>query len=161
MAFGKKTWFSPGLFSYPTWAGRAQVWLERVDCFFRYSSVLMHNSNLLSNMGAELLDSVIIVSVNKLELLLQEKQLGRQDKTHFSLWGFSSEFTKPYPWLSGVFFALFAAVALQKTLIFGWIQNLGIQTQFSALSFHGKEEQERKRTGHSPPPALSPDLWVG
>lgn len=48
-------------------------------------------------MGAELLDSVIIVSVNKLELLLQEKQLGRRDKTHFSLWGFSSELTKPYP----------------------------------------------------------------
>lgn len=45
--------------------------------FFRYLPDLMHNLNLLLNTGRELLlDSVIIVSFNKLELLLQGKQCG-------------------------------------------------------------------------------------
>lgn len=71
----------------------------------------MHNSSLLSNTGAELLlDSVIIVSFNKLELLLQGKQRGRQDESHFSSWGFSLELAKPYPQLSGIFFALAVCV---------------------------------------------------
>lgn len=43
----------------------------RVYFFFRYLSILMHNSNLISNTDAKLLDSVIIVTFNKLELLLQ------------------------------------------------------------------------------------------
>lgn len=62
--------------SCPTWAERAQVWLG-VDLFFRYLSVLMHNSNLISSTDAKLLDSVIVVAFNKLELLLQWKQCGR------------------------------------------------------------------------------------
>lgn len=71
----------------------------------------MHNLNPLSNPGRELLlDSVIIVSFNKLELLLQGKQRGRWEESHFSSWGFSSELAKPYPWLGGVFFALAVSI---------------------------------------------------
>lgn len=61
----------------------------------------------------------------------------------------SVAFSSPWLWP-------FAAVTLQKTLIFGWIQNLCIQTQFSALSSQGKEEQEGKRTGQRPPTSSAP-----
>lgn len=86
------------LFCYPTWTERAQVWLEGVDLFiffFRYLSVLMHNSNLISNTDAKLLHSIIIVVFNKLELLLQWKQCGRWDKSLFSLRAFSTELSEP------------------------------------------------------------------
>lgn len=72
MASGKKPGFSVFSVIPREQRGHRFDWKELIYLFFfRYLSVLMHNSNLISNTDAKLLHSIIIVVFNKLELLLQ------------------------------------------------------------------------------------------
>lgn len=143
MASDKKTWifflFSP----IPReQRGHRFDWKELISFLEIYVFLCITQ---ISFQDAKLLDSVIIVVFNKLELLLQWKQCGRWDKSLFSLWGFSSDVSEPQFWhfLPSLTVPICCSGSSENADFLGWIQSLGIQTQFSALlSNEGMEKGE-------------------
>lgn len=124
----------------------------------------MHNSNFLSNMSAELRLVSAIVTFNKLESLLQREQCGRQDKSHFSSWGFSSELTKPYPQLNGIFFTLAVSICKcgsSENDEFWLNSEFRYTNNFLLFPLKGRRRGKEKGQVCSPPLALRPDLHAG